>query len=87
MKPSTAASESDSRRRWLSSTSAFCRARATFNAARQALDLLLLALRDPSARRRVSAITLWLARLRSGPRVKGTTQYAHDLSQPSMMVI
>ena len=32
-------------------------------------------------------ITLSLVRLRSGPRVKGTTQYAHALSQPSMIVI
>jgi len=31
-------------------------------------------------------MTLSLVRLRSGPRVKGTTQYRQDLSQPSMMV-
>ena len=29
----------------------------------------------------------WLVRLRSGPRVNGTTQYAHDLSQPSIIVM
>jgi len=34
-----------------------------------------------------SAITLSLVRLRSGPRVNGTTQYAQDLSQPSMIVM
>jgi hypothetical protein len=32
-------------------------------------------------------MTLWLVRLLSGPRVNGTTQYAQDLSQPSMIVI
>ena len=31
--------------------------------------------------------TLSLVRLRSGPRVKGTTQYAHALSHPSMIVM